>query len=97
MAVIGFNWGGWETGGNAEKLAAGRAEAAVATALAPVCVAQFNKGPDATAALKKLKALNSCEQGEYVTKGGWATMPGATGDPSYKVVSSCVEALNKLA
>ena len=96
LAIVGFNWGGWLTGGSAEKMASGRADKAVATALTPVCVAQFSKSPNAPATLKTFKALNSWEQGEYVGKGGWATMPGATGEPDRQVVSSCVEALNKL-
>ena len=96
LAVVGFNWGGWLTGSTAEKMATGRADKAVATALAPVCVAQFRKSPDAPATLKTFKALSSYEQGDYVGKGGWATMPGASGEPDSQVVSSCVEALNKL-
>ena len=96
-AIVGFSWGGWMTGGSAAKLAESRAEKAVAVALTPVCVSQFNKAPDAPAALKTLKGLSNWEQDQFVTKGGWAMMPGATGDPNQRVVSSCVEALNKLA
>jgi hypothetical protein len=96
LMIVGFNWGGWVLGSTAEKLADGRAEKAVATALTPVCVAQFKKGADAPTTLKAFKALNMYEQGDYVTKGGWATMPGGTAEPNGQVVSSCVEALNKL-
>jgi len=97
LAVVGFNWGGWVTGGTAQKIADGRAEKAVATALTPVCVSQFTKGADAAATLKTFKGLNSWEQDEYVGKGGWAKMPGsAAAEPTSQTVSSCVEALNKL-
>jgi hypothetical protein len=95
-AVVGFNWGGWMTGGTAEKMADGRADKAVAAALTPVCIEQFRKGADAPATLKAFKGLNSWEQAEYVGKGGWAMMPGGTGEPNSQVVSSCVDALNKL-
>jgi hypothetical protein len=44
LAIIGFSWGGWVTGGSAERTAKTRSEAAVVTALAPIC-----KVPDAAA------------------------------------------------
>jgi hypothetical protein len=97
LAVVGFNWGGWVTGGTSDKIAEGRADKAVANALAPVCIAQFRNTVNAPAMLKTFKALNSWEQGDYVGKGGWATMPGSVSkEPNGQVVSACVEALNKL-
>ncbi len=36
MAIVGFTWGGWVTGGTAETAATQRANAAVVVALAPV-------------------------------------------------------------
>lgn len=97
LTVVGFNWGGWVTGGTAEKLASTRADKAVATALTPICISQFKKGADARGSLTAFKALKSWEQDDYVGKGGWATMPGATAaEPNLQLVSSCVEALNKL-
>lgn len=95
-AVIGFNWGGWVTGGTAEKLALDRADKATVTALTPVCVEQFRKGDDAPARLVKLKALQGWEQGDFVGKGGWATMPGSKAEPNGNVASACAEALGKL-
>jgi len=96
LAIVGFHWGGWFTGSGAEKMAAGRADKAVVTALTPVCIAQFRKSPNAPATLKTFKGLNSWEQGEYLGKAGWATMPGATGEPDRELVTSCVDALNNL-
>ena len=49
--VIGFSWGGWMTGGSANKLAAARADTAVVAALTPVCVEKFLQNSDATANL----------------------------------------------
>jgi hypothetical protein len=37
--IVGFSWGGWVTGGTANKLASDRAEMAVVAAYTPVCVA----------------------------------------------------------
>lgn len=96
LAIVGFNWGGWVTGGTAEKLAGARADEAIVASLVPICVAQFQKGPEAKVRLVALKEIKSWEQGEYVTKGGWAAMPGSTVEPNHLVVLGCAEALNKL-
>ena len=84
------------TGGTAERLAAGRADAATVSALTPICVAQFEKSADASASLAALKATKDWEQAGYVGKGGWATMPGSTGEPNREVAAACATALNKL-
>ncbi len=51
LAIIGFNWGGWVTGGTAEGMAAD----AVVDRLTPICVAQFNQDPEKDQKLKELK------------------------------------------
>ena len=96
LSVVGFNWGGWVTGANAERIAERRADAAVVSALAPVCVAQFRESANASANLVALKKEDSWDRGDYVRKGGWATMPGSTKEPSREVATACAEALNKL-
>lgn len=95
LAFVGFNWGGWVTGGTAEKLAASRAGVALVAALTPICVSQFQRSPKAQASLAALKETKSWEQGDYVSKGGWATMPGSTAEPNRDVATACAEALNK--
>ena len=77
LSLVGFNWGGWVTGGKAESSAELRANAAVVVALAPICVDKFEHGDDTTNRLAALKKLDSWLQGDYVEKGGWATLPGA--------------------
>jgi alpha/beta superfamily hydrolase len=96
LAFVGFNWGGWVTGGTAEKLAGARADDATVAALTPICVAQFQKGAKARASLAVLKETKTWEQGDYVSKNGWATMPGSTAEPKREVATACAEALNKL-
>ena len=97
LAIIGFNWGGWVTGATSETLASERADAAVVSALTPICVAQFQETADAPAKLAALKQIKSWEQGDYVGKSGWATMPGSTAEPNREVATACAEKLNKLA
>ncbi len=75
-AIVGFTWGGWVTGGTAETDAKQRANAAVVVALAPICAERFQGASDAAANLTALKKADAWSQGEFVEKGGWATMPG---------------------
>lgn len=99
LAVFGFNWGGWVTGGTAEKLAGTRADETLVAALTPICVAQFQRSAKAPASLAALKETKTWEQAEYVQSGGWATMPGskAAAEPNRQVAQACAEALNKLS
>lgn len=96
LAIFGFNFGGWMTAPKSERLAERRADAAIVSVLAPVCVAQFQKSADAPANLAALKKTDSWDRGDYVRAGGWATMPGSTADPRREVAKACAEALNKL-
>jgi len=91
--VIGFSWGGWVTGGTANKLAAERANTAVVAALTPICVEKFLQNSDAKANLAALQKISSnWEQGQYLEKGGWATPPGATSS-DYQLARACAEKL----
>jgi len=91
--VIGFSWGGWMTGGTADKIAAERADTAVVAALIPICVEKFLQNSDAKANLAVLQKISSSwEQGDYLQKGGWATRPGATSS-DYQLARACAEKL----
>lgn len=96
LAVIGFTWGGWVSGGTAEKLASQRADTAVVQALAPICVQNFRAQIDAAAQLVSLKKLSTYDQRGFVEKGGWAVIPG-TGDANPAVARACADALSKLS
>ena len=90
--IIGFAWGGWVTGGTAQKMAEVMAEDAVVKRLAPICVIQFNQDPQKDQKLKELKETSSWQRGDYVTKQGWATMPGEE-KPDSKVADECARLL----
>jgi hypothetical protein len=75
--IIGFNWGGWVTGGSASAMAAKAAAGARAELAAAVCVNRFASGPNATADLASLKGSSSWQRGDFIEKGGWVTMAGA--------------------
>ena len=76
LAIVGFSWGGWITGGKAETAALIRVDDAVVAALAPVCVEKFQRAGEAPANLVALKKVETWSQGEFVEKGGWAAVPG---------------------
>jgi hypothetical protein len=91
--AIGFSWGGWVTGGTANKLAADQASAAVVTVLTPICVAKFLQNSEAQANLAVLRKISSnWEQGQYLEKGGWATPPGAISS-DYELARACAAKL----
>ena len=77
MAIVGFTWGGWVTGGTAESNATQRVNSAVVAALAPVCADKFKNTTEVAANTEALKKTDTWSQGDYVEKGGWATLPGA--------------------
>ncbi len=92
LAIIGFAWGGWVTGGTAQKMAKEMADEAVIDRLAPICVLQSNQDPEKDKKLAELTKLSSWEGGHYVEKQGWATMPGEK-EPDSKVASECANRL----
>jgi hypothetical protein len=92
-AIIGFSWGGWVTGGTAESDATQRANAAVVAALAPVCVERFQGAADVAANLAALKKVDSWSQGEFIEKGGWATVPGSKAPDQLSAVAKACASL----
>lgn len=94
LAIVGFSWGGWVTGGTAELKAKQRADSAIVTALAPICVEKFRQQADAGTNLVELKKINSWNQGSFIEKGGWATMPGSP-SPDSAVARACAEILGQ--
>jgi hypothetical protein len=93
--IIGFYWGGWVTGGTAKEMTQKSASTALVTALAPICVDKFQHSPEAAANLVELRKVSSWQQGTFITKGGWATMPGST-EANSAVADACATMLNTL-
>jgi len=92
-AIVGFAWGGWVTGGKAESTALQRANNAVVVALAPVCAEKFKLTADVAANLTALKKADSWSQGEFVEKGGWATLPGSNSPEQVSAVAKACAVL----
>jgi hypothetical protein len=92
--IIGFNWGGWVTGGTSRSLAATAGDVARGELASAICFDRFNAAPDAAAKRVELKALtDSYTKRQFIETGGWATMPGKT-SPDRLGAESCAVALS---
>lgn len=97
VALIGFAFGGWVTGGTATQMAQRQVDAALIAALAPICADKFRNANNAEENFGKLNAISySWEKGNYLSKGGWATLPG-NNEPYRGVAEACAELLGVLA
>ena len=92
LTVVGFAWGGWVTGGTAEKMASEQAQREVLAALVPICVEQSNRDPEVAETLAELKNTSSYQRNDMIMKTGWATMPGSS-DPDRDVARACMRVL----
>ena len=96
ISVIGFSSMGWTLGSTAERMAADRAESAVVSVLAPICVEKCQQQADSAAKLIEFKKAASWDQRALIEKGGWATTPG-TEKMNSAVASACVDKLGRLS
>jgi hypothetical protein len=90
LAVIGFSWGGWVTGGTGRMMAADQSKADVVTALSLICVDQSKRDPQLAERIAAIKAASSWNRGDLVMKNGWATMPGTT-EGNSQVAKDCAD------
>ena len=90
--IIGFAWGGWVTGGTAQKMAEVMAQNVVSQRLVPICVFQFNQDPEKDQKLIALEETGGWKRGDYVKAQGWATMPGEE-EPDGQVAAECAKLL----
>lgn len=95
LAIIGFSWGGWVTGGTAESMADKRAKFAMVAALAPVCAAKFQEDSSFDTKLSELNEIRTYQRAAFIENGGWAIMPGSEkGDRD--VAKACAEMITKM-
>ena len=94
LAVGGFTWGGWMTGGDAEEMASDMARKEVVAALAPICVEQSKADPMVSTTMMEIKEANSYKRRDMIMEAGWATMPGTQEADRY-VAAACLEELEQ--
>ncbi len=92
LAIVGFSWGGWVTGGAAKQMAANQAKLEVVAALVPICAQQSKQDPQVVDTLAQLRDAGSWQRSDMLMKAGWATMPGSS-DPNRDVARACMEKL----
>jgi dienelactone hydrolase len=92
LAIIGFSWGGWVTGGTAKQMASDQSRLEVVAALVPICIEQSKLDPQVVATLALLKEASSYKRSDMLMETGWATMPGSS-DPNSAVARACVDRL----
>lgn len=92
LALIGFNYGGWVTGGTATAMAKESAADAVAERLGSICVAQFHGDSNKGSKLQEMNGKDSWEKARYIEKQSWAIMPGEN-KPDSKVADACAKLL----
>jgi hypothetical protein len=90
LAVIGFSWGGWVTGGTARTMAADQSKAEVVTALSLICVDQSKRDPQLAERVAAIKTASSWNRGDLVLKNGWATLPGSA-EGNSQVAKDCAD------
>ena len=93
--IVGFYWGGWVTSSHAKDMVERSTTSAVVTALSPICVDKFQRSAEATTNMAELKKVSSYQQGSFIEKGGWATLPGSDSANS-AVARACAEMLGAL-
>ncbi len=92
LAILGFTWGGWVTGGSAQELADKQAQTAVASALTPYCVLKSQTDPNRVAVQGELDKSASYQHQTIIEKAGWATPLGENA-PNHELARSCLTAL----
>ncbi|MGF1610902.1 MAG: hypothetical protein ACFCUQ_15980 [Kiloniellales bacterium] len=92
LAIVGFSWGGWVTGGTAKQMASAQARLEVVSALVPICIEQSSQDPQLAQKLAQLEGASNYQRSDMLMETGWATMPGAS-DPNRQVASACMEQL----
>jgi len=90
--IIGFSWGGWVTGTTAAEMARKAADGAGASLAATLCVAQFKNDPAEAVQLASLNKAERWDRASFITKGGWATLPGMK-DPVSGAADLCAQQL----
>lgn len=94
LAIVGFSWGGWVTGGTAQERAAEMTATAMVERLAPICLIRFGEDPEKDQKFEELKKASSWQRRTYVEEQGWATVLGEK-EPDHEVADECVNRLMK--
>ncbi len=91
--IIGFGWGGWNTGGTVDEKVEAATLTAMVAALAPICADKFERAAKSDNDLiVKLTAVDSWSRNDHLLKAGYATFPGGA-EPNNDVAEGCATLL----
>jgi hypothetical protein len=101
VGVVGFTWGGWVTGGNANERAMAMSRGDVVAAMVPVCLDMARSDPARADKLAQIRAASTFlipmmladQRRDALMQTGWATMPG-TDAPNRDIAQACLAALD---
>ena len=93
LAVVGFSWGGWVTGGTAQDRAKNLSHETLTTAMVPVCLEMARSDPQRLAKLETIRAASRYQKRDALVDAGWATVPGADG-PDRDIAQACLAAID---
>jgi hypothetical protein len=96
LAIFGFNYGGWVTGGTAQTMAKDAAALAVAERLGAICVAQLDGDAAKSQKIKEMQGKDPWDKGKFIETQRWAIMPGAE-KPESGVADECAKQLTAKA
>src|SRR3990170_3082359 len=88
LAIVGFSWGGWVTGGTAKQIASDQARTETVAALSLICEEQAKRDPQRVERVAALKTADTWKRSDLVMTNGWATMPGTT-EGNRQVANTC--------
>ena len=92
ISFFGFTWGGWTTGGNAEKMAKSFASEEVTQAMVPVCLEMSAVDPERLSKLMLIRDASGFNRRKAIMDTGWATLPGADA-PDRDLAEACIDGL----
>lgn len=93
--TVGFVWGGWVTRSTATEMATKAADSANTSLAASICVTQFNGDPTHAVQLAALNKIDRWDRAAFITKGGWATLPGMK-EPANGAADLCAQQLTAM-
>ena len=92
ISIIGFGFGGWVTGGGANKLAMKMSRDDVIAALVPICADMALSDVNRSQKLDVIRAASTFRQRDAVMEAGWATVPGSD-EPDRDLAQACLTVL----
>ncbi|WP_238368675.1 hypothetical protein [Mesobacterium pallidum] len=93
VAIGGFTWGGWVTGGTAQDRAMTMSHDDVVAAMVPVCLDMAQSDPDRLAKLATIRDASRYQRRDALIEAGWATVPGAE-SPDRDIAQACLASLD---